>query len=265
MTSDAGRNEDKSPRYASISGSSAAAALVGGAAALVAAVAAGARGGRAEGRARRYGGAASRRRPSPRRAPASSIRVRLRRRRWRRDRRQSASAPPTRSAGGRGGRSPSENVSTRRLPVTVASEVEGIAGVSVRAKPNRLRLAPGESATGRARRASRVPASQRRGRHRSDTSGRGRRRPGRGFPGRSRFRRESAPLLGQIRLSTSSFRASDRAPAVLSVRAGSVTDRAGRMQLRPLARLDVELWRGQRSSACSPACATCSRAATRSA
>ncbi len=47
-----------------------------------------------------------------------------------------------------------------------------------------------------------------------------------------------------MRLSTASFRASDRAPAVLTVRAGSVQDRDGRAQLRPLTRLDVELWRG---------------------
>ena len=45
-------------------------------------------------------------------------------------------------------------------------------------------------------------------------------------------------------MSARSFRASDRAPAVLTVQAGQVRDLAGRRQLRPLARLDVELWRG---------------------
>ena len=39
-----------------------------------------------------------------------------------------------------------------------------------------------------------------------------------------------------------SFRASDRAPAVLTMRAGQVQDLAGRRQLRPLSRLDVQLW-----------------------
>jgi hypothetical protein len=52
-----------------------------------------------------------------------------------------------------------------------------------------------------------------------------------------------APLLAGVRLSVRSFRASDRAPAVLVVRAGQVHDLDGRRQLRPLSRLDVELWR----------------------
>ena len=52
-------------------------------------------------------------------------------------------------------------------------------------------------------------------------------------------------LIGGVTLSTKSFRASDRAPAVLTVQAGQVRDRAGRRQLRPLSQLDVDLWRGQ--------------------
>jgi hypothetical protein len=51
-----------------------------------------------------------------------------------------------------------------------------------------------------------------------------------------------APLLTGVRLSVRSFRASDAAPAVLTVRAGQVQDLAGRRQLRPLSRLDVQLW-----------------------
>jgi hypothetical protein len=54
----------------------------------------------------------------------------------------------------------------------------------------------------------------------------------------------AAPLLGDVRLSEPSFRASDSAPAVLSVRAGAVGERDGHTQLQPLARLEVELWRG---------------------
>jgi len=46
-----------------------------------------------------------------------------------------------------------------------------------------------------------------------------------------------------VSLSARSFEASDRAPAVLSVRAGGVASRGGRRQLQPVARLDVELWR----------------------
>jgi hypothetical protein len=55
---------------------------------------------------------------------------------------------------------------------------------------------------------------------------------------------EGAALVGVVDLSTRSFRASDRAPAVLTVQAGQVRDLAGRRQLRPLSRLDVQLWRG---------------------
>ncbi len=243
VTSDAGRNEDKSPRYASISGSSAAAALVGGAAALVAqsrpeleaaalkgvlvgtAVPLRATAVAAQGAGFVDPGAAS----------AAEVAARP----------AAIGFGAADEVGWRSRRTITvENVSTRRLPVTIASEVEGIAGVSVRAKPNRLRLAPGESAT--VVLVARVAFLPRNvgavtGAVRLAVAGGGRVRipwavalPGRG-----------APLLGQIRLSTSSFRASDRAPAVLSVRAGSVTDRAGRIQLRPLARLDVELWRGQ--------------------
>jgi hypothetical protein len=52
-------------------------------------------------------------------------------------------------------------------------------------------------------------------------------------------------LIGAVNLSARSFRASDRAPAVLTVQAGQVRDLAGRRQLRPISRLDVELWRGR--------------------
>jgi hypothetical protein len=51
-----------------------------------------------------------------------------------------------------------------------------------------------------------------------------------------------APLLGAVRLSVKSFRASDQAPAVLSVRAGGVAKLGAMRQLQPLERLDVELW-----------------------
>ena len=55
---------------------------------------------------------------------------------------------------------------------------------------------------------------------------------------------QGSALIGAVSLSDRSFRASDRAPAVLTVQAGQVRDLAGRRQLRPVARLDVELWRG---------------------
>jgi hypothetical protein len=136
------------------------------------------------------------------------------------------------------------NVSTRRLTILVAPEVEGIAGVSVTAKPERLSIKGGEAAqvrlTDRAafvtERLGAVTGSVR-----LDVSGGG----GIRVPWAVALSAGHAPLLGQITLSARSFRASDTAPAVLDVRAGSVGVRHGRTQLQPLERLDVELWRGE--------------------
>ena len=243
VTSDAGRNEDKSPRYASISGSSAAAALAGAAAALVAqsrpeleapalkgvlvgtAVPLPATAVAAQGAGFLDSGAAS----------AAEVAARP----------AAIGFGAANAVGWRSRRIVTiENVSTRRLPVVVASEVEGIAGVSVRAKPDRLRLAPGESATVvLTARVSFLPRNVGAvtGSVRLGVAGGGNVR----IPWAVALQPQRVPLLGQIRLSTASFQASDRAPAVLSVRAGSVSDRNGRIQLRPLARLDVELWRGE--------------------
>ena len=55
---------------------------------------------------------------------------------------------------------------------------------------------------------------------------------------------KGSALIGRVGISARAFRASDRAPAVLTVQAGQVRDLAGRRQLRPVSRLDVELWRG---------------------
>ena len=55
---------------------------------------------------------------------------------------------------------------------------------------------------------------------------------------------KGSALIGAVGISARAFRASDRAPAVLTVQAGQVRDLAGRRQLRPVSRLDVELWRG---------------------
>jgi hypothetical protein len=135
------------------------------------------------------------------------------------------------------------NVSTRRVTVEAAAAVEGIAGVSVTAKPTRVRLPPG--AQGVVTLTARVSFVPRRlgaieGRTRLDVSG-----GGRIFvPWAVALPAQGSPLIGRVTLSAKSFRASDRAPAVLTVQAGQVRDRAGRRQLRPLSQLDVELWRG---------------------
>ena len=241
-TTDAGRNEDRSPRYATISGSSAAAAVVGGIAALVAQA-----------------------RPELDAAALKGVLVGT-----------AGTLPETPSAAqgagflDPGGASAAEvaaapsaiafgaadepgwtsvrtvvvrNVSTRRLTIGLAPEVEGIAGVSVTAKPERVTIKGGEAATVRltarvAFLAERLGAVT--GSVRLDVSGGGRIR----VPWAVALSARGAPLLGQIRLSAKSFRASDSAPAVLNVRAGSVSVRQGRTQLQPLERLDVELWRG---------------------
>ncbi len=243
VTADAGRNDDRTPRYATISGSSAAAALAGGAAALVAqsrpeldaAALKGVLVGTAVPLPATAVGAQGAGFLDPGAASAAEVVARP----------AAIGFGAADKTGWRSRRTITvRNVSTRRLPVTVAAEVEGIAGVSVRAKPDRLRLAPGESA--QVVLLARVAFLPRNvgavtGAIRLAVAGGGRVE----VPWAVALPAQSAPLLGQIHLSTASFRASDRAPAVLSVRAGSVTDRAGRTQLRPLARLDVELWRGQ--------------------
>jgi hypothetical protein len=51
--------------------------------------------------------------------------------------------------------------------------------------------------------------------------------------------------LSEVALSASTFRPSDSTPAVLSLRAGSLVRSPTGPEVQPLARLDVELWRGK--------------------
>jgi hypothetical protein len=55
--------------------------------------------------------------------------------------------------------------------------------------------------------------------------------------------RPPQPLVADVELSATSFKPSDSAPAVVSLTAGRVSGG----ELTPLARLDLELWRGGRS------------------
>ena len=135
------------------------------------------------------------------------------------------------------------NVSSRRVSVDVAAATEAIAGVSVTAIPARVRLAPGASA--RVKLTARLTFLPRRvgaiqGRARLEVAGGGRVV----VPWAVALPFKGSALIGNVSISTRSFRASDRAPAVLTVQAGQVRDLAGRRQLRPVSRLDVELWRG---------------------
>jgi hypothetical protein len=133
------------------------------------------------------------------------------------------------------------NISSRRIDVDVIGESQGIAGVSVTADPPRVRLRPGERQ--KVKLTARVSFLPRglaaiEGRARFVVAGGGRVV----VPWAVTLPTVRAPLLAGVRLSVQSFRASDRAPAVLTVRAGQVHDLAGRRQLRPLSRLDVQLW-----------------------
>lgn len=243
VTSDAGRNPDRTARYATISGTSAAAALVAGAAAALAQVrpeldaaalkgalvgtsvpgAGGSRAAQGAGAVQPAAGAAAE-------VVAEPATVRF------------GSAD---EAGWKAVRRIAvRNVSSRVLTVAVAAATEGVAGLLVRADPERLRLAPGRSATVKLTATMtflprRLGAIQ--GRARLEVAGGGRVV----VPWAVALPVQSAALIGQVGLSARSFRASDRSPAVLTVLAGQVSDLAGRRQLRPVSRLDVELWRGR--------------------
>jgi subtilisin family serine protease len=242
VTADPGRNADRTARYGTISGSSAAAALAGGAAALLAQARpeldAAALKGALVGTAVPVASPAAAQgagRLDP--AAASGAEV--------------ISEPAAIGFGtaeGTGWRAARpvfvRNVSSRRLTVNVAAAAEGIAGVSVTAKPERVRLRPGEK--------RRVVLTARMafvprglgaiaGRARLEVSGGARII----VPWAVALPVQGSALIGGLQLSARSFRASDRAPAVLTVQAGQVRDLAGRRQLRPVSRLDVELWRGR--------------------
>ena len=242
LTADVGRTDGRLPRYGTMSGSSAAAALVGGAAALVVQA-------RPELDAEALKGVlvgtAVPLRGTPSAAQgaglvdAGAAAVA-----------EVAAAPATVAFGAaltRGSTSVRRvrirNVTNRRLRVSVAAEAEGIAGVSVTVRPRRLLLRAGaERELELTARVAFLPRGLGAitGAARVEVAGGGEI----AIPWAVTLPPGPEPLLTDVRLSTASFRASDRAPAVLTVRAGSVQDRDGRAQLRPLTRLDVELWRG---------------------
>ena len=242
VTADPGRNDDRTARYGTISGSSAAAALAGGAAAVLAQA-------RPELDAAALKGTLVGTAVPVDRSPVAA---------------QGAGvidlgaataaeviADPAAvgfgaadEAGWRAVRRIAvRNVSTRRVTVRVAASAEGIAGVTVTAKPARLRLSAGQQRlVTLTARVSFLPRGLGaiEGRARLEVSGGGQLY----VPWAVALPVQGSALIGGISLSARSFRASDRAPAVLTVQAGQVRDLAGRRQLRPVERLDVELWRG---------------------
>jgi hypothetical protein len=132
------------------------------------------------------------------------------------------------------------NVSTRRFLVRIRSVGDG--GLEIVSRPRWVRLEPDESTT--IRLTARV-----RGTPPNDGSAEGAilLTPRGGTPLRVpwaiTFGRPAQALLSGIALSAVSFRPSDTTPAVLSLRAGSLVQYPTGPQVRPVARLDVELWR----------------------
>jgi subtilisin family serine protease len=244
VTADPGRNADRTARYGTISGSSAAAALAGGAAALLAQARpeldAAALKGALVGTAVRIAASPAAAQGAGALDPAAASAAEV-------------VADPAAigfgAAEGEGWSSAQRlfvrNVSSRRLTVSVALAAEGIAGVSVTARPARVRLRPGEKRqVVLTARMAFVPRGLGAiaGRARLEVSGGARIV----VPWAVALPVQGSALIGGLQLSARSFRASDQAPAVLTVQAGQVTDLAGRRQLRPVSRLDVELWRGSK-------------------
>ena len=242
VTADPGRNADRSARYGTISGSSAAAALAGGAAAVLAQIRPGLDAAALKGV---LVGTATPTPLSPTAAQGAGVV----------DAAAASAAEVIADPAAVGFGAADEpgwkavrrvvvrNVSTRRVTVEVAAAVEGIAGVTVTAKPTRLRLPSRRAEHRDADRARLLHSAQARRDRGTDPARRVRRRPDLRAVGGD----PSGPGLGADRprhAFAKSFRASDRVPAVLTVQAGQVRDRAGRRQLRPLSQLDVELWRG---------------------
>ena len=237
LTAEPGRNADASPRFGTASGSSAAAAVVAGTAALLVQarpwldavalkgllVGAGrplaGDGLTAQGAGLVDVGAATAAEAAA--APAT------------------LTFPPARGGSWRATRVVTlRNLSTRTLRLAVGTPRAG--PIVVAASPRRLTLGPGGRAhvfvTARLAFADgRDPVA---GALRVTTIGGGVFR----VPWLVTPARAARPLVADVELSATSFKPSDSAPAVVSLTAGSVS----RRELRPLARLDLELWRGER-------------------
>ncbi len=136
------------------------------------------------------------------------------------------------------------NLSTRtlRLSLRVATQHEGAAALRFTLRPRRIALRRGRSVRVHLAAAVASPAT---GAATADgavvvrVAGGGAIR----VPWAVPFDAPRVELLGRTTLSAHAFAASDTTPALLSVDAGRVLKRDERPDIRPLARLDVELWR----------------------
>jgi subtilisin family serine protease len=132
------------------------------------------------------------------------------------------------------------NVSSRKFRIRIGSVGQG--GLQITSFPHRVRLKPGGSTTVRlvARLRGVPPAG-------GSAEGAVILRPrGSGalrVPWAITFGQPTG-LLSAVALSATSFKPSDTTPAVLSIQVGSVSQDLAGPQVQPVARLDVELWRG---------------------
>jgi minor extracellular serine protease Vpr len=133
------------------------------------------------------------------------------------------------------------NVSSRRLRVRIRNVGEG--GLEITAHPRLVRLKPGGSTV-------LSVVARLRGAPPAGGSAEGaillipRGNAPLRVPWAITFGRPARGLLSGVALSAQAFRPSDTTPAVLSLRAGSLVQDPTGPQVRPVARLDVELWRG---------------------
>ena len=242
-TSEPGRNEDGTARYATVNGTSAAAATLAGAAALLAQARPGldarALRGALVGTARLPEGTGLTEAEGGRLDLPRAAAVEL------------AAEPATVSFGAmaeEGARAVRtltvRNVSTRRLAVVVSARVPGVSGIAIDVEPRRLSLPRGTSGT--------VRLTARAGfvsRGLGLAEGTIRVRSGSqpiSVPWTVAFPPPPLRLLSAVELSTDRFRASDIRPAVLTLRAGWIDVREGVPQVQPVETLEVQLWHKRR-------------------
>jgi subtilisin family serine protease len=137
------------------------------------------------------------------------------------------------------------NLSRRRLQVNISVGRQGdVGGLAVAVSPSRVTLMPGgEQEVFVAGRLAYTPAGARAASASIEL------RAGGGAPVRVPWTVTLGPpergLLGNVRLSTRSFRPSDSAPALLELRAGRLAQDGGVSEVLPVSHLDLELWKGK--------------------
>jgi hypothetical protein len=135
------------------------------------------------------------------------------------------------------------NASSRWLPIRIHAVGQG--GIEIAARPERIYLRPGgtRKVSLSARLIGSPPtAGSAEGAVLVIARGAGPLR----VPWEITFGPPARRLISGVALSSTAFTPSDTTPAVLSLRAGSLVQEPTGPQVQPVARLDVELWRGKR-------------------